>query len=105
MSFSSVVAGQNKASTSRTQSVTTAKPIRAPSSPGSRPGTPVLPSSIVNNNHPATSNSMNAVTDAELQVLSEELLRKDTNNAARYITINYQEKTTSQSTEDKAPQP
>ncbi|CAB3240813.1 unnamed protein product [Arctia plantaginis] len=105
MSFSSIVTGQNKPTTSGTRTVTTAKPIRAPSSPGSRPGTPVLPSSIVNNNRPATSNSTNAVTDAELQVLSEELLRKDTNNAARYITVNYQEKTTSQSTEDKAQQP
>lgn len=101
--FSSVVAG-NKPSTLST--FTTPTPTtRLPSTPMSRPGTPVLPSTIVNNNRGTTNTNSNGVTDAELEILSEELLRKDTNNAARYITINYQEKTTSQSTEDKAPLP
>ncbi|XP_075973577.1 uncharacterized protein LOC142974889 [Anticarsia gemmatalis] len=103
MSFSSIVAGQKP--NAGAQMPTTAKPgTNAPNSPGSRPGTPVLPSTIVNNNRGTNSNG-NTVTDAELQTLSEELLRKDTNNAARYITINYQEKTTSQSSQDKAPLP
>lgn len=101
--FSSVVAG-NKPSTLST--FTTPTPTtRIPSTPMARPGTPVLPSTIVNNNRGSTNTNSNGVTDAELEVLSEELLRKDTNNAARYITVNYQEKTTSQSTEDKAPLP
>ena len=78
-------------------------PMNRPGTPTTRPGTPVLPSSIVNNNH-GTANS-NTVTDAELEALSEELLRKDVNNAARYITINYQAKTTSHSTADLAPLP
>lgn len=103
MSFSSVVAGGNKP---RTPARTTPEAIvTAPSTPGHRPGTPVLPSTIVNNNRDTNSNNANTVTDAELQTLSEELLRKDSNNAARFITVNYQDKTTSQSTEDKAPRP
>lgn len=101
MSFSSVLAG-NKPSIHST--LTTPKPTtRIPTSSMSRPGTPVLPSSIVNNNRGTT--NTNSVSDAELEALSEELLRKDTNNAAKYITVNYQEKTTSQSKEDKAPLP
>lgn len=104
MSFSSAVVGTNKPTVAVTP--TTAKPsTRVPSTTGSRPGTPVLPSSIVNNNRGSNTNNGNTVTDAELITLSEELLRKDTNNAARYITLNYQEKTTSHSKADKAPTP
>lgn len=104
-SYSSILSG------SITQS--TVKPSTKPSSstsrvtsPTPRPVTPQLPSAIVNNiknNNQASSS--NVPSDAELQSLSEELLRKDTNNAAKYVTINYQEKTTSQSKEDKAPLP
>ena len=42
--------------------------------------------------------------DDELREFSEALLKKDTNNAAKYVTINYQGKTTSRSTKDEAPQ-
>ncbi|XP_059050964.1 uridylate-specific endoribonuclease C-like isoform X2 [Achroia grisella] len=66
-----------------------------------RPGSPILPSTLVNNNL----NNRNNPTDTELQTLSEDLLRKDVNNAAKYITINFQEKTTGQSKEDRAPRP
>lgn len=45
------------------------------------------------------------VSDAELKDVSEALFRKDTNNAAKYITVNYQGKTSSFSKTDLAPQP
>ncbi|KAJ8736209.1 hypothetical protein PYW08_006865 [Mythimna loreyi] len=106
MTFSTAVWG-NKPSTTMftTPKPTTRYPTTSMTRPGtpSRPGTPVLPSSIVNNN-PGSTNT-NTVTDAEIETLSEELLRKDTNNAARYITINYQAKTTSRSPVDLAPLP
>lgn len=113
LSFSAVVAGPNKHPSPAV--IPTVKP--SPKSPyysqsqTTLPGTPVLPSSLVNqnrkNNNNANSNQNNAnrPTDYELQTVSEELLRKDTNNAARYITINYQEKTTSQSKVDNAALP
>lgn len=104
ISYSSIVSGSNKLTTakpsSRYPSIT---PSRATSST-SRPVTPQLPSAIVNNNQ-NQGGSSNIPTDAELKTLSEELLRKDSNNAARYVTVNFQEKTTSQSKEDKAPLP
>ncbi|XP_026319946.1 poly(U)-specific endoribonuclease homolog [Hyposmocoma kahamanoa] len=119
LSFSAVVAGPNKQpspaviptrpstkSPSNSQSQTT-RPAQT-----TRPGTPVLPSSLLNqnrknnnNNNNNNQNNANGPTDAELQTLSEELLRKDTNNAAKYVTINYQEKTTSQSKVDNAALP
>lgn len=103
LSFSNVVSGPNP---SAQTTITTPKPsTRLPSNtPTSRPGSSVLPSSIVNRNQNNQANN-NAPTDLELQTLSEELLRKDVNNAAKYVTINYQEKTTSQSKDDKAPNP
>lgn len=99
ISFSSVVSGSNK-------------PTSPPSKPGvsnnnlqptNRPGSPVLPSTIVNNQ--GQNSNSNGPSDVELQTLSEELLRKDVNNAAKYITVNYQEKTTGMSKDDKAPLP
>ncbi|KAJ9601547.1 hypothetical protein L9F63_000290, partial [Diploptera punctata] len=45
------------------------------------------------------------VTDKELQAFTEELLKKDVNNAAQYVRINYQGKTKSSSTKDEAPEP
>ncbi|KAL4712706.1 hypothetical protein ACJJTC_008003 [Scirpophaga incertulas] len=107
-SFSNIVSG----STQHTSTTTTKKPNNRASTTPFKPSNnkiptstrpPVLPSSIMNTNNQRNSGS--TVTDAELQTLSEELLRKDTNNAARYITINYQGKTTSHSVEDKAPLP
>ncbi|XP_050346584.1 endoribonuclease CG2145-like [Nymphalis io] len=107
MSFSSVVSGSNKPTS--TYKVTT--PATAGGRPGvannnaptKRPGSPVLPSSIISNQGQGTNS--NNPSDAELQTMSEELLRKDINNAAKYVTVNYQEKTTSLSKEDKAPLP
>ncbi|KAJ4437597.1 hypothetical protein ANN_17742 [Periplaneta americana] len=45
------------------------------------------------------------ITDKELQAFTEELLKKDVNNAAQHIQINYQGHTKSSSTSDEAPQP
>ncbi|KAJ8962791.1 hypothetical protein NQ318_001190 [Aromia moschata] len=50
-------------------------------------------------------NNDGGVQDFELREFSEELLTKDINNAARFVTVNYQGMTTSRSMEDKAPQP
>lgn len=44
-------------------------------------------------------------TETEIQEISEALLRKDTNNAAKYITVNYQGRTTSGARTDEAPLP
>lgn len=105
-SYSSILAGSTKQSVTNP---TPATPVQKPTLPNSGKNTqptsgPVLPSSIVNNNK-NTNHGNSKVSDAELQTLSEELLRKDVNNAAKYVTINYQEKTTSQSKDDKAPMP
>lgn len=99
VSFSDILSGSKSPSTQ----LTTPRPsTRFPvNNPTTRP---VLPSSILNQNTPAAVSSGPA-TDLELKTLSEELLRKDVNNAAKFVTVNYQEKTTSQSTEDKAPSP
>lgn len=64
---------------------------------------PTLPSSLANNQ--GLNSNSNGPTDTELQTVSEELLRKDVNNAAKYIKVNYQEKTTSFSKDDNAPSP
>lgn len=45
------------------------------------------------------------VEDYELREFSEELLLKDSNNAARLVTVNLQGMTTSRSTRDEAPLP
>ncbi|KAJ8964682.1 hypothetical protein NQ314_004714 [Rhamnusium bicolor] len=50
-------------------------------------------------------NSDGGVEDYELREFSEELLTKDTNNAARYVTVNLQGMTTSRSMNDEAPLP
>lgn len=100
LSFSDILSGSKSPSTP----FTTPKPTtRFPVSiPPTRPG---LPSSTLNKNQNTPAISSGPATDLELQTLSEELLRKDVNNAAKFVTINYQEKTTSQSKDDKAPGP
>lgn len=45
------------------------------------------------------------VDDNELRNFSEELLQRDDNNAFNHITVNYQSKTTSGSSQDLAPEP
>ncbi|KAB0795667.1 hypothetical protein PPYR_09728 [Photinus pyralis] len=45
------------------------------------------------------------VADDELRNFAEEVLRRDDNNAHRYLTVNYQGKTTSRSDKDLAPEP
>lgn len=111
-SYSSAVAGGSNVpttvttpkSSTRSPSSTPLKPVvPGNGNPTPRPVTPVLPSTIVNRNK--NNNQGNAPSDAEIQTISEELLRKDVNNAFKLIKVNYQEKTTSQSKEDKAPQP
>lgn len=47
----------------------------------------------------------NDVTDEELRDFFENLLENDVNNAARFVTINFQSKTTSRSQIDEAPLP
>lgn len=69
----------------------------------SKPGTNFV-GSPANNNEPAVKNIQQS-EDEELREFSEALLRKDTNNAANFITINYQSKTTSRSLVDEAPLP
>ncbi|KAI8438613.1 hypothetical protein MSG28_011051 [Choristoneura fumiferana] len=102
VSYSSIVSGSNKLTTAKPSSRNPTITPAIVTSSTSRPGTQ-LPSAIVNNNHnQGGSGSSNVPTDAELKTLSEELLRKDSNNAAKYVTVNFQEKTTSQSKEDKA---
>lgn len=48
---------------------------------------------------------INEAEDNELREFSENLLKKDVNNAAKLITINYQGRTTSRSQTDEAPEP
>ncbi|XP_068626494.1 endoribonuclease CG2145-like [Battus philenor] len=104
VSFSTVVAGSSTHTVNPTPGTSAHKSTISNDGKATQPtARPVLPSSIINNNNNQGSGS--TVTNAELQILSEELLRKDINNAAKYLTINYQEKTSSQSNEDKAPQP
>ncbi|XP_049877740.1 endoribonuclease CG2145-like [Pectinophora gossypiella] len=109
LSFSSVVAGPNKHGTPTTSKPSTQNNPLKPNvqgKPSPTPGRgPVLPSSLVNNNRNNNQGNGNSPTDAEIQSLSEDLLRKDNNNAAKYITVNYQEKTNGQTKEDKAPLP
>lgn len=107
LSFSSVVSGPKSPNSGVPHTLPTSgtpgKPFSANNNQfNNRPSSPVLPSSLANKNQSTNSNS---VTDTELQTVSEELLRKDVNNAARYVAVNYQEKTTSQSKDDKAPLP
>ncbi|XP_023717904.1 poly(U)-specific endoribonuclease homolog [Cryptotermes secundus] len=45
------------------------------------------------------------ISDKELQAFTDELLKKDVNNAAQYVHINYQGNTKSSSTTDEAPEP
>lgn len=112
LSFSAVVAGPNKHPSPA--AIPSTKPSSKPPSQSQSqttvPGSPVLPSSLVNqnkknNNNNNQNNNANGPSDTELQTISEELLRKDTNNAAKFVTINYQEKTTSQSKVDNAALP
>ncbi|XP_011562239.3 endoribonuclease CG2145 [Plutella xylostella] len=110
-SYSSIVAGTTKKGpeTINTNGHTTLKPTtkwphnNSGSTNKNNPPNRPLPSSFVNNKN--AQGQGNVATDAEIEILSEELLKKDTNNAARLITINYQEKTTSQSKDDRAPLP
>lgn len=44
-------------------------------------------------------------TDDELREFSEALLKKDVNNAMKYVTVNLQGKTISRSSVDEAPLP
>nr|XP_032527836.1 poly(U)-specific endoribonuclease homolog [Danaus plexippus plexippus] len=101
MSFSSVVSGPKKPSTGPSSSSTLTPTSPSKPAPTNLPTNVVLPSSLSNNQGP----NSNSLTDVELQNVSEELLRKDVNNAAKYITISYQEKTTSMSKDDKSPLP
>ncbi|XP_050312708.1 endoribonuclease CG2145-like [Anthonomus grandis grandis] len=55
------------------------------------------------NDDKATGNS--DVTDDELREFAETLLRKDTNNAMKYVTVNWQGKTSSRLEGDEAPLP
>lgn len=103
-SFSSVLSESNKPTLPTTKPAWSIGPSKSSATSASTKKPIVLPSSIVSNNNNQGSNS-NGVSDIDLQTLSEELLRKDTNNAAKHVTVNYQGKTTSESKDDKAPLP
>lgn len=112
-SFSAVVSGGNKPpnSNSNVPIPNSKPPTYVPTNPANKPAVNpskpnlVLPTDLVQNHKNKNTGTDNGPTDTELQVLSEELLRKDINNAAKFITINHQEKTTSQSKDDKASLP
>ncbi|CAH0551335.1 unnamed protein product [Brassicogethes aeneus] len=63
----------------------------------------VVPTTNFGNNEYIEPSSMSE--DDELREFSETLLKKDVNNAAKYVQINLQMKTTSRSTVDEAPLP
>lgn len=63
------------------------------------------PGAKVHSVGPTTDNNAKLSEDDELREFSETLLKKDVNNAAKYITVNYQSKTTSRSQVDEAPLP
>lgn len=70
-------------------------------------GSMISKSDVLNQNTNDGSNVKNTgdVEDYELREFSEELLLKDSNNAARFVTVNLQGMTTSRSTNDEAPLP
>ncbi|XP_038208200.1 poly(U)-specific endoribonuclease homolog [Zerene cesonia] len=100
-SWSSIVSGSKNTMPQPASPTNKPKPTVSTST-ANKPN--VLPSAILNNNNNNKQGST-TISDAELQVVSEELLKKDVNNAAKYVTINYQEKTTSQEKQDKASSP
>lgn len=71
--------------------------------PSSGPGQ--LPQQPPSHSNPTYLSGQDAKDDNELKDFSENLLKKDVNNAAKYVTINYQHKTSSRSSNDEAPQP
>ncbi|KAL1512551.1 hypothetical protein ABEB36_002131 [Hypothenemus hampei] len=52
-----------------------------------------------------TNNQDSTVSDDELREFSENLLKKDSNNAMKYVKLNVQGKTSSRSSQDEAPLP
>lgn len=58
----------------------------------------------LNSGSTTTEKAEDGPTDNELREFSEALLKRDVNNAAKYVTINIQGKTTSSSKNDEAPQ-
>ncbi|CAG9863409.1 unnamed protein product [Phyllotreta striolata] len=56
-------------------------------------------------NQRANSNQQIEVSDEELRQFSEDLLHKENNSPAQYVSVNFQGKTSSRSTVDEAPLP
>lgn len=54
---------------------------------------------------PTATKKQGLITDPELRTFSEELLSKDVNNVAKYVTINLQTKLERNDTTDKSPLP
>lgn len=75
--------------------ITTKSPLVIPKIPSTGP---------FNSGSSTTEKPEDGPTDNELREFSEALLKKDVNNAAKYVTINIQGKTTSSSKNDEAPQ-
>lgn len=94
-SYSSVVSGgMNKNSMASTPT---------PKLPSTPTLAPKLPNIIAD---PKQNNQQGSIaSDSELKAVSEDLLKKDVNNAAKLITVNYQGKTTSSSKTDMAQNP
>lgn len=133
ISWSSVVAGNSKPGGPPSPgNAPSATPGKLPSTIAPAPGPGRAPTSISPGNLPKSAQSLRPislgedrdkpdrpgpaqpaagaaanelVSDIELKDVSEAMFRKDTNNAAKYITVNYQGKTSSFSKTDLAPQP
>lgn len=54
---------------------------------------------------PVAASSADQREDEELKDFTESLLKKDVNNAAKFVSVNYQKKTSSGSKTDQAPEP
>lgn len=99
-SWSSVVSSNNKPGGSNPPP-TGFQPTSVKSSATLQPIVPGAPLPPVQSTTPV----VEVISDSELKTLSENLLKKDNNNAAKYITVNYQGRTSSFSKDDLAPQP
>lgn len=82
-----------------------------PSSTTSKAPTPTVPSVgpvreiKEESENPQNTNDGSGASDDELREFAENILRKDTNNAMKYVTLNLQGMTSSRTSNDEAPKP
>ncbi|ENN70666.1 hypothetical protein YQE_12611, partial [Dendroctonus ponderosae] len=85
------------------------QPHPPPSSTTSKAPTPTVPSTgpvselEEESKRPQNTNDGSGASDDELREFAENILRKDTNNAMKYVTLNIQGMTSSRSSSDEAP--